>query len=65
MFGPPEDVMDECNARLFIADNYGGNEATMRCQLEPKHDGLHKEVFSERQVTVTWVEDERKTDEEI
>ena len=62
MWGEPEDNNGECNARLFIGDNYGDGTATMRCQLAPNHDGLHREEF-EREggaVTITWVTDERK-----
>ncbi len=56
MFGPPEDVPGECNARLMIADDFGDNHATMRCQRYPDHDGLHKEVYESNggQVVVTW-----------
>ncbi|KKL17240.1 hypothetical protein LCGC14_2487520 [marine sediment metagenome] len=65
MFGPPSDVDGECNARLHIADDYGDNEATMRCHLEPNHDGLHEEKFGSRKVIVQWEEDERELEEEI
>lgn len=34
MYGEPEDVDGECNARLYIGDNYGDNHATMRCQAD-------------------------------
>jgi hypothetical protein len=62
MFGEPEDVDGECNACLFIADNYGDNSATIRCQLAPKHEGLHREQFERKggTVTITWVADERR-----
>ena len=62
MWGEPKDADHECNARLFISDNYGDGTATMRCQLAPNHDGLHKEEFMREggTVTVTWVVDERK-----
>lgn len=65
MFGEPPDIEHECNARVFIADNYGDNRSTMRCQLAPNHDGPHKEQFEcERDdgnniVVVTWTKDER------
>ncbi len=57
MFGPPEDVAGECNVRLEIGDNYGDNTATMRCQLEPGHDGRHREEFEReegKKVIVEW-----------
>lgn len=62
MFGEPPDADDECNARLFIGDNYGDGTATMRCQLPPNHDGLHREQFERKggAVTITWVADERE-----
>ena len=62
MFGEPKEVDGECNACLFIADNYGDGSATMRCQLALNHDGVHKEEFERAggTVTVTWVADERK-----
>jgi len=62
MFGEPEDVEGECNARLYIADNFGDNHATMRCQLSKGHDGSHQEVFHRDggEVRVTWEGDERE-----
>jgi len=64
MFGPPKDIDGECNARLRIADDYGDNCATMRCQLEPGHDGLHREIFQrpDGPVTVTWHGDARDSE---
>lgn len=66
MFGEPSDVDGECNAHLYIADNYGDNHATMRCQLESGHEGPHKEEFDRdgKPVVVTWHNDERYYDEE-
>jgi len=64
MFGPPSDKDGECNARLLIADDYGDNEATMRCQLLPGHIGLHEEKFGTRKVTIHWEKDEREDDED-
>lgn len=66
MFGEPPDAESACNARLFIADNYGDNSSTMRCQLAPNHDGPHKEQFERENddgnnvVVITWTKDERK-----
>lgn len=62
MYGEPDDAEGECNARLFIGDNYGDNTATMRCQLVPGHEGVHKEEFERKggKVTITWVADERE-----
>lgn len=62
MLGEPQDKEDECNARLFIGDNYGDGTATMRCQLGPGHGGVHQEQFTRRGalVTITWVHDERE-----
>ena len=59
-YGEPEDVPGECNARLSIADNYGDNHATIRCQLEPGHGGMHTESFRGRRALVMWAEDERE-----
>lgn len=61
MHGEPADLADACNARLWIADDYGDNHATMRCQREPLHEGLHQETFKrgEHPVTITWELDER------
>lgn len=63
MHGEPEDKPGECNGRLIIADNHGDNHATMRCQLEPGHEGLHQEAYKSGggRVVVTWEKDERKT----
>lgn len=62
MLGEPSDADGECNARLFIADNYGDNSASIRCQLARGHDDLHREQFerSGGTVTITWVADERE-----
>jgi hypothetical protein len=67
MFGESPDVETECNARLFIADDYGDNRSTMRCQLAPGHDGPHKEQFTRDKdsdeantVVITWTRDERQ-----
>lgn len=62
MFGEPSDVDSECNARLFIGDNYGDGTATMRCQLAHGHAGLHQEQFERKggTVTITWAVDERE-----
>lgn len=45
-----------CNAVLYIADDYGDNEATITCQLDPGHAGDHVERFDRRGnvVTITW-----------
>lgn len=61
MLGKPDDVPGECNAHLYICDDYGDNDATMRCQLEKGHDGPHKEVFdrNDTEVVITWHVDER------
>jgi len=64
MFGPPKDVKDECNAHLYIGDDYGDNKATMRCQLPKGHDGPHKKVFREGSVRLEWDVDERAREEE-
>jgi hypothetical protein len=56
-YGEPQDLDGRCNARLFIGDNSGDNHATFRCQLDPGHDGLHREEYDDHsggRVTVTW-----------
>jgi len=55
----PDDVFGECNAYLLIGDDYGDNEATMRCHREKGHKGLHLEVFREGTAKVEWENDER------
>jgi hypothetical protein len=61
MFGEPQDVEGECNARVFIADNYGDGCATIRCQLALEHNGMHREQYKRDSgtVTIAWVTDER------
>jgi hypothetical protein len=62
-----EDKKGECNARLFIGDDFGDNCATIRCQLEPGHDGPHQEKYitnDSNEVAIHWTKDER-TKEEI
>jgi len=70
MFGPPKDVEGKCNARLFLSDDYGDNNCTIMCQLEPNHFSLHKETFTRTwmvnadgqmvtsEIIITWQEDE-------
>lgn len=55
----PEDVAGECNAHLYLADDYGDNEATMRCGLPSDHNGRHREVCRGGDVTIEWRVDER------
>lgn len=66
MYGPPQDVQGECNARLYLGDDYGDNECTIRCQREPEHEGKHREVFGSdgRRVIIEWEKDERQEREE-
>lgn len=66
MYGEPKDVEGECNAHLYIGDNYGDGHATMRCQLPDGHDGPHRERYSHRgldgepgPVEITWEKDDR------
>jgi hypothetical protein len=61
----------ECNAKLYIGDNFGDGVATMRCSLPEGHEGLHTESFQRANpsdlegpkgpVKVTWEHDERLT----
>lgn len=69
MFGEPNDVAGECNARLYLADNFGDNHATIRCQREPGHAGRHREEFDRENpegyimkshIRIEWDIDERK-----
>ncbi len=56
-YGEPNSVPGECNARLHIGDNFGDNHATMRCQLEPGHEGQHRERYETEtngEIIVTW-----------
>jgi len=70
MFGPPSDVKGQCNARLYLADDWGDNRLTLRCQLSLGHANPHEERFvkflqglkgkvTENAVTVQWTADER------
>ena len=66
MYGEPEDTPGECNARLYIGDNYGDGTATMRCQREPGHPGPHVELFDRDReegagaVRIEWERDESR-----
>lgn len=53
----PEDVAGECNAHLYIGDDFGDNYATMRCQLPLGHSGPHREEFREgkAKAQVEWI----------
>lgn len=55
--GEPDDVPGECNARLYIGDNFADNHATMRCSLEKGHEGLHFEKYKSQgsgKVIISW-----------
>ncbi len=56
--------MRNCEAILYIADDYGDNEATIHCQLPEGHELPHKEEFERRgmPVLITWYADERGTE---
>lgn len=66
-----EDVEGLCNARLYIGDDYGDNEATMRCKLPAGHEGRHEKHFTRstflppgsQTVIITWELCERKDEE--
>lgn len=55
----PKDVEGECNAHLYIADNFSDNHATMRCELKPEHEGMHHEIYRGGTVIVLWEHDDR------
>ncbi len=58
-----EDIYGNCNAHLYIGDDYADNHATMVCDLEEGHDGLHQEQYKSSSgglVTVTWENDDRR-----
>ena len=61
MFGRPKDIEGECNAHLYLGDDWGDNVCTIRCQLPKGHRGLHKERgrLLENPFTITWYKDER------
>lgn len=50
-----------CNAELHIADDFGDNSATIKCQLEEGHSGPHLEAFMRngKSVTINFECDER------
>lgn len=64
-YGEPKDVPGECNAWLFIFDNFGDNHCTLRCQLPEGHEGPHREEFRSKdegpeahKVVVQWEGDD-------
>lgn len=67
MFGKPEDTEGECNAHLYLCDDCGDNETTIRCQLPKGHKGTHCEWFyrGEGKVTIAWEKDERAEREKL
>ncbi len=60
MYGKPKDVTGQCNARLYLSDDYGDGTCTVMCQLLPNHEGLHQEITGEDPVTITWKLDQRE-----
>jgi len=61
--GRPKDVEGQCNARLYLADDFGDNPMTFRCNLPPGHEGTHEESFPHdgqpKPVKAIWHLDER------
>ena len=54
--------MEKCKAKLHIADDYGDNHATMKCQLNKDHTGVHIENYHNSDagtVCVTWEKDQK------
>lgn len=51
----------KCPAELYIFDDHGDNHATIKCQLEKGHAGMHTEVFwhTGHEIVVQWEQDER------
>lgn len=64
MFGKPKNIDGNCNAVLYLGDDYGDGTCTIRCKLPEKHLENHKEIFlrNEKEVIITWVDDERETE---
>jgi hypothetical protein len=62
---PQADQTSLCPAELYIADDFGDNEATVRCQLELGHSGQHKEEWARdggvQKCCITWTVDEKAT----
>lgn len=57
--------MAQCLARLYLADDYGDNSGTYKCQLEEGHEGPYQEVFNRKglsgrigKVVISWDENE-------
>ncbi len=68
MWGEPEDQPGECNAHLYLADDYGDNSTTLRCGLPEGHKGQHLEKFkrsSSGEVKIWWERDEKEPVEEL
>jgi len=62
MFGPPKDVEGKCNARLFLADDYGDNHCTILCGLGVAHKDMHQEKFTRPscgRVAIQWEKAEK------
>ena len=65
MFGPQKDKEGACNAVLSLADDYGDNSCTIKCQLPEGHEGPHKEEFQrkDKPVIITYEVDERDNED--
>lgn len=61
MHEPKPNDPGKCNAELHIADDYGDNIATMKCHLEPGHEGRHTEIWKSGLAKVEWEGDDRTT----
>lgn len=53
----PKDVSGECNAHIYIGDDWGDGTATFRCDLPKGHKCQHRDLFNRG--VMFWNEDER------
>jgi hypothetical protein len=53
----PKDITGQCNAHLYLSDDFSDSHITIRCNLKERHKGKHQNCFGRG--TVTWEKDER------
>ena len=59
----------KCDAELHMADDFGDNHATIKCQLEAEHDGQHQKQYQRKDlselgvITILWSGDEQEDED--
>ena len=48
------DIIEWCNAKFVLADDYGDNDCTFHCNRMKGHEGLHEEHGLDAKYVMVW-----------